>query len=357
VLIYDRLLFVDPVDPAARSDLYLREPRRTHTDPRISRRWLAARRHYDLLQAHGVVDTASASVLTDPALADALVAKNLEVDLDKNRAGATLFRGRRQWQMLAARLPPSALEGRFAPRPAARGWADERVVEVPYAVGASVTLTYALAIAHEIGAVPMTDMEDSHRLLLARLAAAAADSGDAPALHAHPIDPYLRRQIEVRLVDELAPAPLLAKMDMSEVLDYRQENAQARAELSAWIDRLATQAQSRPWDDGMRVELERIAGHARELAAQPGRWRGALDTARGQMSTDRLAAAAISIAAPSTVTAVVAPHVSLVGALAVGGTAAVTTTSDALKAGVSKLLASRPAEQNAVAYLHRARRR
>lgn len=357
VLIYDRLLFVDPVDPEARSALYLREAPYAHANPRISERWLAAQRHYELLQAHGLVHTVHPAALNDPQLTDTLVAENLQLDLDENRAGASLFRGRRRWQMLASRLPPSALEGRFAPRPAARGWTGEPVVEVPYAVGASVTLTYALVLAHEAGAVPMTDIEDSHRLLLMRLAAAAARDGNVPPLHAQPTDAYVRRQIELRLVDELAPAPLLARMDMEDVLDYRRDNAQARAELSGWIDLLSAKVQSRPWDPAMSAELEQIAGHAREIAAQPGRWRGTLDSARGRMSPARLAAATISLAAPSTVTAVVAPHVSLVGALAVGGTAALATASDALRAGVDRLLASRPAEHNAVAYLHRAHRR
>src|SRR5829696_6150847 len=44
-----------------------------------------------------------------------------------------------------------------ARQPRALNWAGFNIVEVPYTVGASVATTYAIAIAHELGVVPMTD--------------------------------------------------------------------------------------------------------------------------------------------------------------------------------------------------------
>src|SRR5918999_2584760 len=97
VLLYDELLFVDPVSPEARHDLYVHEARAAHVDPRIMNAWLAAADHYRLLDQEGIARTVDASVLRDPGFEDALVAAGLAVDIDLNGAGS-LFRGRRRWQ-------------------------------------------------------------------------------------------------------------------------------------------------------------------------------------------------------------------------------------------------------------------
>jgi hypothetical protein len=57
------------------------------------------------------------------------------------------------------------------------------------------------------------------------------------------------------------------------------------------------------------------------------------------------------------VAAAVAPHVSLVAALAIGGAAGLARTTSALSAAVQALLAKRPAEENAVSYLLNVRER
>src|SRR4029077_3299641 len=146
------------------------------------------------------------------------------------------------------------------------------------AVGSSVNLTYALAIAHETGAVPLTDSDAHHRLLLRRLSTAAA-SDELPGLHARPPSAYRRRQIEMRIVDELAPASALQDMTFNELLDYRRKTQSERHELNQWIDELADKAYSGPWDSALDTEVDQIAEHARQLAASPGRWGAAVAAA------------------------------------------------------------------------------
>jgi hypothetical protein len=219
-LLYDELLFVDPVDPQARSQLYLREAEAMGSDPTVTARWLAAEDAYEVLSRAGMVRTVASEVMSDPGSADALAVGNLHVDVEHNKA-ARFFPGRHHWQILADRMPSSLQDGAFGAQPA-RGWGGFRIIDVPYAVGASVTTTYALAIAHEQGAVPMTDSAECHRLLLERLRAAASARGDLPGLHAPSRSPYLRRQIEMRLVDELAPAEVLRNMSVEAVLEYRE---------------------------------------------------------------------------------------------------------------------------------------
>jgi hypothetical protein len=229
------------------------------------------------------------------------------------------------------------------------------IVDVPYAVGASVTTTYALAIAHEQGAVPMTDSPECHRLLLARMRAAASAEGNLPGMHAAPRSPYLRRQIEVRLIDELAPAEALRSMSVQEVLDYREESSSTRGELLGWIAKLVDEAHARPWDSQLDLELEEIARQARAIAAQPSRWGAAAEVARLRLAPSALASQAVTLAAPTTVAAAVSPHLSLVGALAIGGAATLAQGTAALNAAIKALTAKRTPEQNAVSYLLNAR--
>jgi hypothetical protein len=97
VLLYETLLFVDPVSPQARHALYVDEAGAAGADARITQAWVAAAEHYDLLAREGIVRTVDAAVLQNPQRADTLVANGLAVDLDLNGAGV-MFRGRRRWQ-------------------------------------------------------------------------------------------------------------------------------------------------------------------------------------------------------------------------------------------------------------------
>src|SRR3954452_20492765 len=239
VLLYDRLLFVDPVTPEARDALYLREQ---HADPTITHRWRHAQQHYERLDHEGIAKTVTADVINDPEGIDALVADGLHVDIEINRAPATLFNGRHRWKMLASRVPQSMYYGRHRPKPA-QAFAGEAIVEVSYAAGSSLSLTHAIAIAHELGATPLTDSKAHHDLLLYRMKTAAAAGADQqlPGMHAPPPGPangYLHRQIELRVIDALVPDERLRGMDLGELIDYRLRHASARQHLSGWIDKL-----------------------------------------------------------------------------------------------------------------------
>src|SRR4051794_19940220 len=245
VLLYDRLLFVDPVTPEARDALYLREQ---HADPTITQRWRHAQQHYERLAREGIAKTVTADVINDPEGIDALVADGLHVDIEINRTPGTLFNGRHRWKMLASRVPESMYYGRHQPKPA-EPFAGERIVEVSYAAGSSLSLTHAIAIAHELGATPLTDSKAHHELLLYRMrtsAMAAASSGvQLPGMHAPPPGPpdaYLRRQIELRVIDALVPDKQPRGVHLGKLIDYRHKHASARRDLSGWIDKLATEA-------------------------------------------------------------------------------------------------------------------
>lgn len=346
VLLYDELLFVDPVSPQARDALYADEARAAHVDPRITAAWIAASQAYELLEQAGIVRTVHSGVL-DGQRADVLVAGGLEAD----RRVSSLFHGRRRWQMLEARVPPSALDGRFQPRfGRASGWLGDPVVEVPYWVGSSVALTQALELAHVNDASLLTDSTPHHELLLRRLAW-AGEADQLPGLHASPRSAYRRQQIALRVVDTLAPAAALATMSFNELLVYRHTSANARADLNAWIDDLDAKAAGQPWDPALEVELKAIAAQAAEIAARPGRWGGAAAASKATLSPGKMITDALGMAGMPALAAFVIPHVSLLGALAIGATVAGKTLMVATASAIDVLVKARPAEQNAVAYL------
>ena len=272
VLLYDRLLFVDPVTPEARDALYLREQ---HADPTITDRWRRAQQHYERLDHEGIAKTVTADVINDADGIDALVDDGLVVDIEINKSPGMLFNGRHRWKMLASRVPESMYHGRHRPKPA-QAFAGEAIVEVSYAAGSSLSLTHAIAIAHELGATPLTDSKAHHDLLLYRMKTAAAAGADQqlPGMHAPPPGPsdaYLRRQIELRVIDELIPDGQLRRMDLGELIDYRHRHASARQELSRWIDTLATAAHQKPWDSALEIGArpDRCAGPEHRWPAGP----------------------------------------------------------------------------------------
>lgn len=353
-LVYDRLLFVDPVTPEARDALYLREQQ---ADPTITHRWRRAQQHYERLEYEGIARTVTANVINDPEGIDALVADGLHVDIEINKTPGTLFNGRHRWKMLASRVPESMYYGRHQPKPA-QAFAGEEIVEVSYAAGSSLSLTIAIAIAHELGATPLTDSKAHHDLLLYRMKTAAAAGADQqlPGMHAPPPGPpdaYLRRQIELRVIDALIPDERLHGMDLGELIDYRHRHASARQDLSGWVDKLATEAHQKPWDSSLETELGRIAAEARNIAGQPGRWRSAADAAGGSMGVGQFAVQGALTATPLLGGMVFGWP--LLAALATG--MALGIAPPALTSAINAMVKRRTPERNAVTYLINAGRR
>lgn len=342
VLLYDELIFIDSVAPDEREALYLREGTTLSRDlnQQLAARWRAAEPHYRLLEEEGLVRFVAPAELFDvDEAAEALVA-GLEVDLELNQCG-DLFRGHRPWSILEQRVPAGA-KGPLAPW-LRRGWSDKRlgetVIRVPYAVGSSVNLSLALAAAHMLGATPLTDHALQHELLRRRFASAATAQG--PGLNAPVPSPLTRRLIELRVIEALTPAEALDLLSFERVLDYRREHADARAELTGWVDKLTEGVRERPWDPAFEGELREITEYASEVAARPGRWKHAAGAFKRELSTG-----AVVAAGTSAVVGAVAPGVSKFAAVVLGGSAA-----PAVKAFADGLREARAPEQNAIAYL------
>lgn len=354
VLLYDELLFVDPVEPASRADLYHREGPHAGAPPDLARRWQAAEADYEYLSRHGLVRTVSRTDVKRSDALEMLAPAGLKLDLEINQASATLFRGMHRWQMLESRVPPNLLGALPTLTPLEAWPGPDPIVHLPYAVGASLALTNALIIAHQTGATLITDHTTHHRLLSERLQSAALDPAGVPGVYTHVDEPYLRRQVALRISDSLAPAAVLKRLSMNEIVSYRLENEPKRAELNALVGKLTKDAQSRPWSTGLDKELDELAERAREIASGLPGPRSAFD--KGVQSLTK-PSSRIKVVGATTVAAMVAPATPLLAGLAAAGVAIVAAGKAAFYEVIDELARERTPEENGVAYLIEAGRR
>lgn len=348
VLLYDRLLFVDPVEPAARADLYLREGPHAGSAPDLAPRWQAAEADYELLAREGLVETVKRTDVRRADALEVLAPAGLELDLKVNRSSTTLFRGMHRWEMLESRVPRNVLQALPAIKQT-HAWAGpDRIVHLPYAVGASLALTNALIVAHQMGATLITDHTMHHRLLSDRLQSAALDPAGVPGVYTHVDQPYLRRQVALRISDSLAPSAVLKQLSMEEVVAYRLDNEPQRVALNALVEKLTHEAQSRPWSPDLDRELDDLAERAREIAlGLP----GAKSAFNKGMKGLTKPSSKVKVVGATTVAALVAPATPLLAGLAAAGLALYTVGKTAFYDVIDELARDRTPEENGVAYL------
>jgi len=343
LLLYDRVLFLDPVPSDVRAGLYMREHAGTSSDRRLSDEWQAAEPHYRLLEGVGLVEIVNPETLFNLDDAEDILARGLELDLEINRR-RRLFRKRQTWQVLERRLPTSALTGQFRRQLQALSgpyWDRlEPVVRVPYPVGSSLSLSFALAAQRATGAMLMTDSPPHHELLLQRMRSGTAN--DVPSMAVARPSPYKGQQIALQVIGNLVPDAALGRMSFSELITFRTKNEDARRDLARWIEELTTRVEAREWDAALNDEVIQIIRNARQVAEQPGRWRAASSNAKSSAPTDLVAAGFATLAAALT------PGSSTLAGLLAGGGA---YTGAAAARFMSDLRARRPPESNAISYL------
>lgn len=349
LLLYDEVLFLDPVPPHVRSLLYSRPGTSASQELRLADRWRAAESHYELLQREGLIDIIDPEALLNLNDAEDVIVRGLEVDLALNRQNR-LFRTRQKWQVLERRLPHAALAGPLAQQlravPGSQWEGPEAVVRVPYAVGSSLNLTFALAASHAAGTTLMTDSVPHHELLLFRLRQGA--NQPVPSMAVPAPSPYRNQQIALQVIGTLVPDASLQRMSFGELIDFRHENAVARGELAKWIGEIAIQAEARDWDAALNQQVADIVRHAKLIAEQPARWRTALSNTVQAAPGDLLGGALAML------TAVLTPGGSALAGLLAGGGA---YTGPAASRFMSDLRAKRPPGHTAVSYLLAAARR
>ena len=135
LLLYDRLVFLDPVNPELRAAMYADGGPSTSVSQALAQQWLNAEHHYRMLHQHGLIR------IEDPAqiknFDDSHEVPLAALDADRNANGARqLFHTRTRCQVLARRLPEALLDdprmARMVDTSSRSRWeGGEPIVEVP----------------------------------------------------------------------------------------------------------------------------------------------------------------------------------------------------------------------------------
>ncbi|WP_416986112.1 hypothetical protein [Streptomyces sp. T028] len=307
VLLYDEILFVDPMSPRVRAGLYKAEEHLPYLPANVAtsmeQEWTGISGRYELLQREGVLRLVDpADVVTDP-VHGWLIADALRADLRDPRA-RDLFRNGfpTTWSMLRTRIPQQAfahlthqiparvlgtsnvsgqvafyLDGHPRARPMhAPGTVlpdDGRdyAALVPYVAGSSLATSTALALAMAQDAVPLTDSAPHFRLLslrMKRAAAAASEVDQIPGLHAEP-DPARAQKtalVHQRVVDAELSHQDLAAMSLEDCLRYRERTHEARQAFRDFLHDVVLTTYAEPWSPEIVPQIEeRIAAARQEV--------------------------------------------------------------------------------------------
>ncbi|MEV7892491.1 hypothetical protein ACWD3I_42105 [Streptomyces sp. NPDC002817] len=306
VLLYDEILFVDPMSHRVRAGLYGVEEHLPYLPANVAtslaQEWTAISNRYDLLLREGLLRLIDpARVVTEPAN-DRLIARALRADLADPQARGLFERGYpTTWSMLRTRIPQQAfahlahqiparvlgranvsglvafyLDGHPQAHPSDAGtvWPDDGhdyAALVPYIAGSSLATSTALALALAEDAVPLTDSSAHFRLLsmrMARAAAAASEVQRIPGLQAEP-DPVRAQKtalVQQRVVDSVISHQDLAALSLEDCLRYRERTHEERQAFRSFLHDVVRTAHAEPWSPEIVSQIEeRIAAARQEI--------------------------------------------------------------------------------------------
>jgi len=316
VLLYDEILFVDPVSSRMRGALF----RSGHAPYTVTAEWERIRRLYEVLERVGLVRLVDPAEAVDDPATGQLIADALHADL-RDRGTRDLFPPTFTggWTTLRSRIPQPVV-GHLPPD---LKWvrinAHEYVGDLPYSTGSSVAVSTALALAVAEDAVPLTDSDAHFRLLSLRMARAAASAPLAqqvPGLTAHPDGVTLQKTalVQQRVIDAVVSHADLAALSLEDCLRYRERTADEREQFLGFLRDVVRTTTAQPWSPQAATEIEeRIEAAKREVSEHAESLRDAY------RSLFKRAVVGLSLSTAPALVATVFPYVSPLTALLFGG--------------------------------------
>jgi hypothetical protein len=336
VLLYDEILFVDPMSARARNGLYDPSEHLQYLPPdaasSLASEWLAVRDEYSILQREGLLRLVDPEpTLADPATGQ-LIADALGADLAQTDVRGLFGAYPRMWSMLRTRIPSPAfahlahqlparvlgsepviagtdgplalyLDGHPKAMPTLGGvvlpdGGREYAALLPYVAGSSLATSTALAIALDQQAVPLTDSDPHFRLLSMRMAraATAASASDVPGLHKRgPSAATAQRTalVHQRVVDSVISYEDLAAMTLADCLRYREATNDQRVAFRQFLGDVVEAVYAQPWSPEIEQQIEaRIADARRDIGAHAKKMRETYRSLFGRMITGLAVSAA-----------------------------------------------------------------
>jgi len=394
ILLYDEILFVDPMSSRVRAGLFDVEqhlsylPRDAATS--LAKEWDLVSERYNLLEREGLLRlTDPAGAVEDPATGQ-LIADALRADLADASVRDLFSAGYpRMWSMLRTRIPVPAFAhlahqiparvlsqpARVLSQPVGRGGTPfvmyldghpaatpnlggvvlpddgrDYAALLPYVAGSSIATSTALALALSETAVPLTDSDAHFRLLSVRMARAAASAPSASqvpglALRFEGTSAQKTALVQQRVVDSVISHDDLAALSLEECLQYRQNTAEERKQFRDFIRDVVRTTYAQPWSPEIEAQIEeRIAAARNEISDHAGKMRDAYRN----LFNRTLVALAVS-GAPALLTTVF-PIVSPLTALLFGGGPLTAILTEPVKELLT-LWAERDRRTSSLAYL------
>ncbi len=315
VLLYDRLLFIDPTTPKVREGLYSAENHQPYLPydaaRRLSSEWSYIATHYKLLQDQGAIGFVDPTDLIAESSADKLVAAHLQADMLDQQVIDLFAQYPPSWSMLRSRIPQSAfryLHHQYTPRVlydqnirrpfqvlngeahaliadgkpdqeySVPGWRrtiaetrDEYAVVVPYYLGSSLAASLALLAIDRTHSVPFTDSEPHFRLLSRRFYRASESMPDMariPGLKRvfSPAAAQAMQLVELRVFDAVLSSEDLAALSIEDCLRYREKTADERSQFRKYLAEVVSHLRHDVWSAEIENEIsEEIERAQREI--------------------------------------------------------------------------------------------
>jgi hypothetical protein len=387
VLLYDEILFADPMSSRVRAGLFDIQQHLRYLPPNaataLAEEWNLVSERYDLLEREGLLRLVDPAGAVEDAATGQLIAYALGADLADPGVRTLFSTGYpRMWSMLRTRIPRSAFDhlahqiparvlsgAEFGDRTPMAMYLDghpgatpnmggvvfpddgrDYAALLPYLAGSSIATSTALALALSEDAVPLTDSEAHFRLLsvrMARAAAAVPSAGQVPGLAARPSGSRTQKTalVHQRVVDSVISHDDLAALSLEECLLYRERTAEERTQFRDFLRDVVRTTYAQPWSPEIEDQIEeRITAARREISEHAKSMRDAYRS----LFKRTLMGLAVS-AAPALLTTIF-PVVSPLTALLFGGGPLTAILSDPVK-DLLTLRARRDRTTSSLAYL------
>jgi hypothetical protein len=406
ILLYDRVVFVDPKTPKVRQGLYSVENHQPYLPDdaalKLAKEWEYVEQHYDLLGKERAISFLDPTQIIERPAVDQLMTENLQKDMGDKGVLQLFSSYPDRWSMLRSRIPQTSFKnlshqytprvlyeentrrpfasygnehyaliadgkpyqemsmpGEVLPQYVDYGVTGSRpVVEeeyacvVPYYLGSSLAVSLMLAVSSDTGAIPFTDSNAHHKLLSIRfqraaMAQASVPYSEIPGLtkKEQPESAQKWRMVEMRLVDSILSTEDLQRISLEDCLEYRKHTEKQRQAFISLLSDLTKRTRHDAWSPEIEQELQ---GEIKEIQDAVDEQKASLRNAYTELFKKTAIGIGIS-AAPILLTAVF-PAVSVPIAFMLGAGPAAGFLVDPLKE-LATLWANNLKQQNSLAYI------
>ena len=290
LLLFDELVFVDPVERIVREGYFYQEQKRIRPG---RPRWDSAEEDYRYLEEEGIIRQLNPFPLIRQY--DGLMAQAMLCDLRDPvfMELASNFASRDYWGIFRKKIPPGSLLEEALSFSGTRFWRDPRTISsprdderfgryfgtgsdfsspfvmsvahdyIPVSCGYSVNTNLALLLAEVEGVTLLTDDPSALSLLNLKYARARKASGTVPSagpIIARRSPAFLQKYniVGLNVIDAILANAVLDKISFRSLVEFRKEAAGSLERLRGLLNVLVAKIESEPWSSDFEAEVVRV---------------------------------------------------------------------------------------------------